>query len=194
MTVENQNTRRRLLAPAMTAVAALTLAGCAVTHVGEDWQCPPAQGTHCASVAAADPMVRRLAGAGDPAAERAERQAPVPASGRSGEAAGNGGVRDCPVFCRPFRWFARLLKADVEGDAAELSIAPKPAGNDAVTDERADKGKRSGAADEPPRDAALRRPETVGRVWIAPFVDGDGVYREGAWVRIVIAPAAWGRP
>ena len=37
----------------------------------------------------------------------------------------------------------------------------------------------------------LREPEVVGRVWIAPFVDADGIYREGAWVRLVIEPARW---
>ena len=200
MTVENQNTLRRLLAPAMAAAAAVMLAGCTATHIGEDWQCPPAQGTQCTSVAAADPMLKRLAGGGLLAGERAGTQAPIAAlgDGRNGapgtsiEAGGDGIGRNCPAFCRAFRWFARLLETDAEGDTAELSAAP--AGNDATADARADKGKRSGAADEPPRDAALRRPETIGRVWIAPFVDGDGVYREGAWVRIVIAPAAWGRP
>ena len=40
----------------------------------------------------------------------------------------------------------------------------------------------------------LRTPETVGRVWIGPFVDAGGVYREGAYVRLVIAPAAWRLP
>ena len=48
------------------------------------------------------------------------------------------------------------------------------------------------AAPNPPED--LRAPETIGRVWIAPFVDADGVYREGSWVRVVIAPAAWRLP
>ncbi len=202
MTVENLNTRRRLLAPAMAAAVAVMLAGCTATHIGEDWQCPPAQGTQCTSVAAADPMVKRLAGGGLLAGERAGTQAPIAAlgdghhgaPGTSIEAGGDGIGRNCPPLCRAFRWFARLLETDAEGDAAEPSAAPAPAEHDAAADEHADKGKRSGAADEPPRDAALRRPETIGRVWIAPYVDGDGVYREGAWVRIVIAPAAWGRP
>ncbi len=202
MTVENLNLLRRLLAPAMAAAAAVTLAGCAATHIGEDWQCPPAQGTQCTSVAAADPMVKRLAGGGILAGERAGTQAPIASLGEGShgvpgtsiEAGGDGIGRNCPPFCRAFRWFARLLETDAEGDAAQPTAAAAPAGNDSATDARADKGKGSGAADGPPKDAALRRPETVGRVWIAPFVDGDGVYREGAWVRIVIAPAAWGRP
>ena len=40
-------------------------------------------------------------------------------------------------------------------------------------------------------DAALREPEVIGRIWIAPFVDADGHYREGAWVRTVLEPAGW---
>ena len=52
--------------------------------------------------------------------------------------------------------------------------APLPAGRDARAD-------------------ALRTAEVVGRIWIGPFVDADGVYREAAWVRVVIAPADWKR-
>ena len=37
----------------------------------------------------------------------------------------------------------------------------------------------------------LRTDEVVARIWIAPFVDGDGVYREASWVRAVLEPAAW---
>ena len=40
-------------------------------------------------------------------------------------------------------------------------------------------------------DADLREPEVIGRIWIAPFVDADGHYREGAWVRTVLEPAGW---
>ena len=44
--------------PAAAAMlAALALAGCSATHVGEDWQCPLAQGEVCSSVATADPAV-----------------------------------------------------------------------------------------------------------------------------------------
>ena len=35
----------------------LAMAGCAGNHVGDDWQCPLAQGEVCASVSAADPAV-----------------------------------------------------------------------------------------------------------------------------------------
>ena len=40
----------------------------------------------------------------------------------------------------------------------------------------------------------LRVPETLGRIWIGPFVDAGGIYREGAYVRIVIEAARWRLP
>ena len=40
----------------------------------------------------------------------------------------------------------------------------------------------------------LRVPETLGRIWIGPFVDAGGLYREAGWVRLVIEPARWRRP
>ena len=43
-------------------------------------------------------------------------------------------------------------------------------------------------------EAALREPEVLGRIWIAPFVDADGHYREGAYVRTVLEPAGWRVP
>ena len=42
--------------------------------------------------------------------------------------------------------------------------------------------------------AEVRIPEKIGRIWIAPWVDANGVYREGAWVRVVISAATWRRP
>ena len=43
-------------------------------------------------------------------------------------------------------------------------------------------------------DGALRSAEVIGRIWIAPFVDADGHYREGSWVRTVLEPAGWRTP
>ena len=43
-------------------------------------------------------------------------------------------------------------------------------------------------------DAPLRAPEAIGRIWITPFVDGHGIYREGAYVQVVLEPAGWRRP
>ena len=42
-----------------------------------------------------------------------------------------------------------------------------------------------------PGDEDLREPEVIGRIWIAPFVDGGGIFREGAYVRAVLAPGGW---
>ena len=71
---------------------------------------------------------------------------------------------------------------------AEAENAPPPA-----TDS-ADGTTGTEDAPDPAFDDALRTGEVVARIWIAPFVDEDGVYREGSWVRAVIAPAAWRLP
>ena len=46
----------------------------------------------------------------------------------------------------------------------------------------------------PEPSAALRTEEVVARIWIAPFVDANGVYREAANVRVVLEPAGWRVP
>ncbi len=181
MTVGDLNTTRCALAPAMAA--ALTLAGCTATHIGEDWQCPLAQGAHCASVAAADPMARRPATDGDRTAEHGETRAVLPASVSllpatpdiPTEAVRDGGGSGCST----------------PNDSVPTNDAPPPAAGVPAAGEQADGGAPSCAAGEPLPDASLRRPETIARVWIAPHVDADGVYREASWVRIVVAPAAW---
>ena len=40
----------------------------------------------------------------------------------------------------------------------------------------------------------LRTGEVVARIWIAPFVDANGVYREASHVRVVLEPAGWRVP
>ena len=200
---ERTNTRRRLRMALTAALAALALSGCAATHVGESWQCPLAQGSKCTGVAAADPAVKDAADAGS-----AVRPAPLyrpheparPADG-DGEAA-----RDCSGTCNPLAWLARLFDGgapdDVDGgpEAAAVggAVTEGPAAATAP-----DAEPDAAAAGQPasrstsPADAAgdgLRAPETIGRIWIAPWVDADGVYREGSYVRIVIAPAGWRRP
>ena len=47
--------------------------------------------------------------------------------------------------------------------------------------------------DDPGGDS-LRTGEVVARIWIAPFVDADGVYREASHVRVVLEPAGWRLP
>ena len=51
-----------------------------------------------------------------------------------------------------------------------------------------------GPAQDGPDGGDLRTGEVVARIWIAPFVDADGVYREASWVRALLAPAGWRLP
>ena len=185
MTARNR-IARRMSAPLPAAMAALGMAGCAVTHVGEDWQCPVAQGVQCASVAAADPAVQHPVAPG-----LSETARPLSAS-RTADGARESCV-PCVARSKPFAWLAGLFRCDagsgedrVRGvDAADTEAAASPP----VAAEAAGAGQADAAS-----PAALRSPERIARVWIAPFVDADGVYREGAWVRVVIAPAAWKLP
>ena len=66
--------------------------------------------------------------------------------------------------------------------AADSADAALPAELGSVRDE---------PAREDPASDDLRTEEVVARIWIAPFVDTDGVYREAAWVRVVLEPAGW---
>lgn len=185
MTVRNRMARR-MRAPLTAAAVALGMAGCAVTHVGEDWQCPVAQGVQCASVAAADPAVQHSA-----TSETSETIRP-PAPIWPDDVAHESCI-PCVARSNPFTWFAGLFRRDAGGgedqvlgvDAADTEAAASPP----VAAEAAGAGQADAAS-----PAALRSPERIARVWIAPFVDADGVYREGAWVRVVIAPAAWKLP
>ena len=43
----------------------------------------------------------------------------------------------------------------------------------------------------PDAGGGLRTGEVIGRIWIAPFVDSGGVYREASHVRVVLEPAGW---
>ena len=96
--------------------------------------------------------------------------------------------RDCAARCHPFAWIARLFDADHEATGKD---SPRDMGDAAVA-KSPDGAPEETAAD--PAGDKLRAPETIGRIWIAPYVDAHGVYREGSWVRIVIAPAEWKRP
>ena len=168
----------RRLAPVLTAaVAALTMAGCSATHVGESWQCPLAQGASCTSIAEADPAVPASAthrailfGESLPGARR-----------QVGGAAASGA---CDGGCGFFAWFKTIFRSGVDAHAPRLlPEAPVAAAATKPT-----------AAPAPATDASLRVPEVVGRIWIAPFVDADGIYREAHWVRVVVEPAGWKLP
>ncbi len=186
----------RMMSLPAAAIAALLLAGCSSGHVGEEWQCPLATGGSCDSVAAADPAVPKTDGA--PAREPGQPLRLLP---REWDADGVDTRPPAPRSCRadcgfdPFAWLARLFGAETGGDrpeakdakAAMTETAPamaiaSSAGSPAVEETPA--GNHPGADD-------LRTGETVARIWIAPFVDADGVYREASHVRVVLEPAGW---
>ena len=153
--------------PALLA-AVLLLGGCAATYVDDTWQCPLAQGTACTSVAEADPAVRPP-GETQPAKRELPRGAEAAEAGES--------ARGCVGRCDPFAWFAGLFGGGEERGDVAASAEPEPV-----------------SPSERALDAAgenLRTEERIARIWIAPFVDAEGVYREGHWVRAVLEPARW---
>ena len=196
MTISTKHPRRMALPTA--ALAALLLAGCSSDNVGESWQCPLAAAGTCDSVSAADPAVPdmskpRSAVLREPLwrVRAAEPDTPAPCS------ACNGGFD-------PFAWLARLFGVETAEEQksavpeptrhlppespmpaalpAEPALTPLPVEPDAaelhtITEDS--------EADD------LRTDEVVARIWIAPFVDADGVYREASWVRAVLEPAGW---
>ena len=195
-------------------LAALLVAGCSTGHIGESWQCPLAEGGLCDSVAAADPAVPDP-GASDGTVLREalwrvrsdERAEPAPDAAPPCEA-GCGGFD-------PFAWLARLFAAEAHedearpaGGSAVASSAPAARHPDAapVEDAEAPAAARTGepdsvslpaeadAAPDGPEAGDLRTGEIVARIWIAPFVDANGVYREASHVRVVLEPAGWRLP
>ena len=167
------------------AVAGLLLAGCSATHVGESWQCPLAQGSSCASIAEADPAV--------PAAARTAVLFgdPLPAASHQPDGMAMDNRRyqreACADDCGPLAWLTKLFQVDTGDEAARVPLEAPSVGRD---------GKAPSAAPGSAitADASLRVPEVLGRIWIAPFVDADGIYREAHWVRVVLEPAAWKLP
>ena len=198
MTHATKHPRRMALPAAM--LAAVLLAGCSSGNVGESWQCPLADAGTCDSVAAADPAVPDMEAARN--AVLAEPLWRVRASGRPGPPAAPCET-DCGGF-DPFAWLASLFGAKASGGektAAPGPIqlvppeAPAPAGLSEAT--AALPAEPDALETDAGGDAArddhddLRTDEVVARIWIAPFVDADGVYREASHVRVVLEPAGW---
>ena len=210
---DNKPAPRRAALPA-AMLAALLLAGCASGNIGESWQCPLAKGGSCDSVAAADPAVPRTAGGtvlGEPLWQ--VRGSAPEAYSETACTAGCGGGFD------PFAWLARLFGADTgegearpaggsmqasSGMAAQLpesvsgadAMAPAaaPPAEPAVAAFRAEQPSSQAepaAAEHGSQADDLRSGEVVARIWIAPFVDAEGVYREASHVRVVLKPAGW---
>ena len=175
------------------AFAALLLAGCSSGHVGESWQCPLADAGTCDSVAAADPAVPDMEAArhtvlgeplwrvrgGDAGTVPPENDAPCDAA--------------CDDGFDPFGWLARLfapVTADREKTVATGPTRLLPTEAPSALPAEPDAPETHPVAEDPP-GADLRTDEVVARIWIAPFVDGGGVYREASWVRVVLEPAGW---
>ena len=75
-------------------------------------------------------------------------------------------------------------------EETQANAASEAAGADAAPEHVAEA--RSVPSSTPvPADADLRTDEVIGRIWIAPFVDADGLYHEAGWVRVVLEPAGW---
>ena len=237
--------------PLAAALGALALGGCSATHVGDDWQCPLAQGKVCTSVADADPAVpvTLVPATTAPATGRTTNLVDeAPFGRRNGAAAvsGTAGGPGCESECDPLAWLGSLFSgiagagsADPGTDASRQNggvASTAASASDSATgtratpvagdtqDPAADVGHfafgasgarpaalapavpgdapppaedgaggdgRPGDAPDPAAPGAVRTGEVVARIWIAPFVDAEGIYREGSYVRAVIAPAEW---
>ena len=206
MTLSTKHPRRVVLPAA--AIAALLLAGCSSGNVGESWQCPLAETGTCDSVAAADPAVPdmsepRSAVLTEPLWRAQDTRLPNPAVEAPCDAACDGGFD-------PFAWLARLFGYDTadreKTESGPVRLLPPEAPTPATLPAEPNAGEPAPAPlpDEPesPESLAggetspeghddLRTDEVVARIWIAPFVDADGVYREASWVRAVLEPAGW---
>ena len=182
------------------ALGAPLLGGCAASHVGNAWQCPLVQGQPCVSVADADPAgagAQRTGARQTGAREGNNVAVPVSetplfrtasiARDRTGETAAAPPRRGCRAGCRPFAWLRRLGRHGTE--------APPDGGVDEADTDTGEPGEppEMPHAGTPAVDD-LRTPEVIGRIWIAPYVDAHGVYREASWVRVVFEPSGWKHP
>lgn len=101
----------------------------------------------------------------------------------------------CTQGCRLSAWLERMrgrpspesggTEQDGDGELADIGTAE---GDEITVD-------GNPPARQPPGDVLLpagqRTAERIGRIWIGPYVDGSGVYREASWVRVVIEPSRW---
>ena len=153
---------------------------------------PAGEGGSCGSVAAADPAVPDRA-VRDRAAGKSVLREPlyrVRSGDRSRAPAETPAETPCDSGCGtgfdPFGWLMRLFGAEGREDARSPEGKSPPAEPAAAGLPEA-----SDRADDDESGDDLRSAETVARIWIAPFVDANGVYREAAHVRVVLAPAGW---
>ena len=207
MTHHTKSARNRATLP-VASIAALLLAGCSSGHVGESWQCPLADTGTCDSVAAADPAVPDMDAARHTVLGEPLWQVRGGENSRAPRKADGACEADCGGF-DPFGWLVRLFApetADGEKTAATGPVrllpteAPSPfslpaepaAGEAAAAPLQAEpKAPETRPVAEAPPGPDLRTDEVVARIWIAPFVDAGGIYREASWVRVVLEPAGW---
>ena len=206
-----KNRASRMTAIPAAALVALMLAGCSSGHIGEDWQCPLAAGGSCASVAAADPAVPKAGIVQAPASGQPIRLLPRDVEIERADLS-TAEFRLCNADCGfgPFAWLARLFGGTDDGRQGEANagsamvdtdadVASSPIAAANPPPGRPDSGSPSLQAgpasgdDGPPTDD-LRTGEVVARIWIAPFVDAGGIYREASHVRVVLEPAGWRLP
>ena len=183
------------------AIAALLLAGCSSGHIGDSWQCPLATGGSCSSVAAADPAVPDADGARksvltEPLWRARYDRMPETPPKTSCES-------DCDGGFDPFGWLMRLFGGGEDDEpsaekktpagefAAPSPVAPQTAKTRPEGPEAAALPAEPGRPENNERADDLRSGEVVARIWIAPFVDANGVYREASHVRVVLEPAGW---
>ena len=213
MTVRMTYTPRRLAIPA-ASIAAMLLAGCSSGNIGESWQCPLAETGSCDSVAAADPAVPDMGAARKTLLTeplwRQRAGEPRPPAPAPCESACGGGFDLLGWLMRLFGEEAREPETGTADGAARKSdppdgetvAAPSAARNGEPRPDEPEAAVlpvepaslQTDMAQEDARADDLRTGEVVARIWIAPFVDADGVYREASHVRVVLEPAGWRLP
>ena len=145
----------RLPITALGLVGALALGGCAAGTVGDDWQCPLAQGQVCTSVAAADPAVADSAKPED---------LPVRAPARQMRAAGPGEpAPGCGWDCDVLAWLGRAFGA-----------APDDAGTPTAADQAAADPEVSAPGTGAPAAADIDQGSDPGEEGIEVVVDVPG--------------------
>ena len=192
--IQSRTGQGRAAVPAILA-AALVLGGCAATHVGDSWQCPLAQGVACTSVTDTDPAVRAPGKAQGLTTRKPLYRTKIDdAQGSGAPATGPNDGNPCAKGCDPMAWLAKWFRTLWDRNTATEESAetgrPTPAG--AIEPEPVPPTPTQGTKDA--ADDGLRTEERIARIWIAPFVDADGVFREAHWVRAVLEPARWRWP
>ena len=176
---DRQATRATVLAEPLWRVRADERAGPAPDAV------PPCE----AGCEGFDPFawLARLFGGGDPGPSGAE-------GGDEGADRGDAMTAAAgPAAANPSASGAAVREAEASPPAPEKPASGTAEPATAALPAEAGPSRDAPAQDEPEADG-LRTGEIVARIWIAPFVDANGVYREASHVRVVLEPAGWRLP